>query len=1143
MLKVSFRNQVLAGFAVSILLVFLVGILSYNSITQLETDTGLVEHTQQVIKTSTNLLQQLIDAETGMRGYGATNDKVFLDPYNAALPVVNTDLADLRELIPDNPIQVRRVDSLTNLVDAQLNILKADVDARGAKGLDYMVQTHMFANGKQNMDNIRMVISHMIATENELLAARKASSKAASTNAIIFIAVGSAIFLVIIIVLFYYIQRTFAEQKKIEEEIRVTNIELEKVLGENEAKNWLLTGTGLLNEKMQGQQSEKELSENIINEVCNYTGALTGTLYLYNEQESNLALYASHAFSNLDAAKKTVQIGEGWIGQVAKSGKAAVIKGKLNDKLELSSSIVHGELIETFILPFFFDKKLKGVMEVAFNNDLEDGSRDYFTAIANDIGIAVNTAQARTIMHDLFEETQQQAEELSAQQEEMRVTNEELINKTEMLEASEEELRVQQEELRTINAELEEKASLLEEKNQAIEEARAAINLKVGELETTGKYKSEFLANMSHELRTPLNSILVLARILKDNKPANLSEDQIKYASVIFNAGNDLLTLINDILDLSKIESGKLEMQNEAVNISDILADMEMLFAEVAANKRIKYTTSIADVSPVVITDKVRVEQVIKNLLSNAFKFTPESGSIAINVIPGDKPQTVSFCIKDSGIGIPPDKQKVIFEAFQQADGSTSRKYGGTGLGLSISRELAVLLGGSISLTSNPGEGSEFILTIPVEITTTKEVDILPTAETFIPPKEFLKPVPKKEGQENREPLVVIVEDDKNFAGILQDYARDHGYKSVIVSEGTRAVEIIRENMPDAVILDIMLPGKDGWQILKELKDGAETANIPVHLMSAGDAPASRVRREGAISFLKKPIDTQYLDKLFGDIMARSDIKFKQILLVEDHQEQSQALKEMMQTNGITVDQAFDGESAFRMLRQNEYQCVILDLNLPDISGLDLLDKIKEVDRFASLPVIVNTAMELDKTSVSRLMKYANAMVVKTNKSSDRLIDEVNLFLNKISMSSPQAGPYNVPKPGGNTANTGVKGKKVLIVDDDMRNIFALSSALQSYDMQVEIAGDGEEAIAKLEDINDVDIVLMDIMMPKMDGYEATRYIRKQSKWARLPIIALTAKAMKDDREKCIEAGANDYITKPVDMDRLIALMQLWLEK
>jgi len=1146
MVKLSFRTQVLAGFTASVVLVLAVGILSFRSISQFRGDTVWVEHTQKVIKTSGDLQQLLIDAETGMRGYVATGEPVFLDPYTAALPKISTSINDLKELIKDNPIEVRRVDSISNLVRDQLAILKTNIDMRPEKGLDFMVQNHMLFNGKHSMDQIRVLNSHIDETENNLLAQRKLNSDRSSTSAIVIIITGSVIFLVIILVLFFYIQGTFEQQKKIEEEIRVTNAELEDVLSENEAKNWLLTGTGLLNEKMQGQQSEKELAQNILTEICSYVKALTGTFYLLNEKEANLELYASYAFHNLDSLKKTVRITEGWLGQVAKDKKVAIVKGKLNDKLNLESSLVSDALTESIIVPFFFDKKLKGVIEVAFKDALSSSGHNYILAIANDIGIAVNTAQARTIMHDLFEETQQQAEELSAQQEEMRVTNEELLNKTEMLQASEEELKVQQEELRSINAELEEKASLLEEKNQAIEEARGAINAKVEELEITGKYKSEFLANMSHELRTPLNSILVLARILKDNKPANLSEDQVKYASVIFNAGNDLLTLINDILDLSKIESGKLDMQNEQIKVSDILNDMEMLFAEIAAGKNIKYTTSVSKVPGHIYADKGRIEQVLKNLLSNAFKFTPENGSIAINVVPGKKEGTISFCIKDSGIGISADKQKIIFEAFQQADGSTSRKYGGTGLGLSISRELATLLGGVITLVSEPGKGSEFILTIPLEATDAIVEQALPDVETLKPVGEFLKPVIKKADRpSDKEATVVIVEDDKNFADILKNYAQDHGYRSIMVYEGTNAVEIIKENLPDAVILDIMLPGKDGWQILKELKTIEETSQIPVHLMSAGDAAANKVRREGAISFLKKPIDTTALDKLFGDIMLHTGTRFTQILLIEDHKAQSQALKDLMVSNGITVDQAFDGESANRMLHEKEYQCVILDINLPDMSGLDLLDKIKAVDKFSSLPVIVNTAMELDKTSVSRLMKYADAMVVKTNKSSDRLIDEVNLFLNKISETTnynSQRHPISKPAMTTTRKDT-IKGKKVLIVDDDVRNIFALSSALENYDLIVETAFDGEDAINKLEEIKDIDIVLMDIMMPKMDGYEATRYIRQQSKWAKLPVIALTAKAMKDDREKCIAAGANDYITKPVDIDRLISLMQLWMER
>jgi signal transduction histidine kinase/CHASE3 domain sensor protein len=692
MFKLNFRNQVLAGFAVSIVLVLVVGVLSFKSIKQLEGDTVWVDHTQTVIKKTNSLLQLLIDGETGMRGYGATANKKFLDPYNDAVPRVTENLNQLSNLVQDNPTQVKRIDSLKLIVNRQLVILKTNIETREAKGLDYMIANSMFLNGKGNMDSIRDINNRIIETENTLLAERKAASDRASDQAIIVIVIGCTIFLLIVVIMFYYIQATFARQKRVEEEVRVANIELEKVLIENESKNWLLTGSGNLNERMQGQQSEKELSENILSEISKYANAVTGTLYLFDENEEKLNLYASYAFNDPSALKQSIRISEGWIGQAAKDERAAVVKGKLNDKLLLGSSILEDELIETFIVPFFFDKKLKGVLEVGFRNEVQEQVKDYILLVANDIGIAVNTSQARTIMHDLFEETQQQAEELEAQQEEMRVTNEELVNKTEMLQASEEELRVQQEELRTINAELEEKASLLEEKNQAIEEARQIHQHKrLSELETTGRYKSEFLANMSHELRTPLNSILVLARILKDNKPLNLSEDQIKYASVIFNAGNDLLTLINDILDLSKIESGKLDMQNEDIEISEILGDGNHYLQRWPATKRSIIAPTIRECRLLSLPIRLGLNRYSKTCYPTHLNLR-QSMVLSAKRCCGPARGTVSFKIKDSGIGIPADKQRIIFEAFQQADGSTSRKYGGTGLGLSISRELASFL-------------------------------------------------------------------------------------------------------------------------------------------------------------------------------------------------------------------------------------------------------------------------------------------------------------------------------------------------------------------------------------------------------------------------------------------------------------------
>ena len=1142
MLKLSFRLQVLLGFLVSIILVLTVGYISHRSIRQLQYNEAFTEHSHLLINTSKDVLQLLTDCETGSRGYLVTNDKEYLQPYYKALPAIAKKRAIFLRLYTIIPSQKKDLVILQHLVDEKLTKVTSIVNA---KENSIELQNGRMFEGKRIMDSVRFINARINKREQQALDDRRSFIQNTVGDTLRIIDYGSLVFFFIVVLMLYYIQKTYTRQKLQEEEVKHTNYELAKVLRKNEAKNWLLTGAGILNEKLQGQQTETELSENIVNEVCAYAGALSGTLYLFRKEDNLLELGALYAFHNFTEAKKTIRLSEGWIGQVAKNKKSATIKGNLNTPFNLETSIVNQQLAEVFITPLFFDKKLVGVMEFAFQDAITEATLDYINMVSKDIGIALNTAVARAQMQVLYHETHQQAEELEAQQEEMRLTNEELLSKTEMLQASEEELKVQQEELRTINAELEEKAKLMEVKNRTIEEARLDVSRKVEELEITGRYKSEFLANMSHELRTPLNSILVLARILKDNKAENLSTDQIKYAGVIFNAGNDLLTLINDILDLAKIESGKVELQNERISVEGILADTEMLFSEVALNKQITFTRDANNVPQYIVADKMRVEQIIKNLLSNAFKFTPAAGTVTLTALPGKQAGTIAFTVKDSGIGIPPEKQKLIFEAFQQADGSTSRQYGGTGLGLSISRELAILLGGSLSLNSEPGEGSVFTITIPITAAETNNQPF--EEETLSKPAQVtanaipVLPIVDKAG-DGLAPLVVIVEDDQNFADILENYAKEHGYRSVLVNEGTTAVKIITDNMPDAVILDIMLPGKDGWQILKELKQQPETKHIPVHLMSAGEATAKKVKSAGAISFMKKPIKTEAIDKLFGDVIKQTGEKIKHILLVEDHEAQSDALKDLMQKQGITVEQAFTGAQAYELLQKNNFQCVVLDLNLPDIFGLDLLDKIRAEEQFASLPVIINTAMELDKSAISRLMHYSNAMVIKTSKSSDRLIDEVNLFLHKLNTNTPVQANIATGRRSAGVTRQGLKGKTVLLVDDDMRNIFALSTALQSYDLVVEIANDGEEALAKLADNDNIDVVLMDIMMPKMDGYEAMRHIRRQSKWAKLPVIALTAKAMKDDREKCIAAGANDYITKPVDVDRLISLIQLWME-
>jgi CheY-like chemotaxis protein len=599
-----------------------------------------------------------------------------------------------------------------------------------------------------------------------------------------------------------------------------------------------------------------------------------------------------------------------------------------------------------------------------------------------------------------------------------------------------------------------------------------------------------------------------------------------------------------------------------------------MLFKEVANNKKIKFDYQVEGGLPLAInSDRMRVEQILKNLLSNAFKFTPENGNVSLDVslaeagrhyysdkLKGDDISVLAFRVKDSGIGIPDDKQKVIFEAFQQADGSTSRKYGGTGLGLSISRQLANLLGGEIQVESVVNQGSTFTLYLPIAHHVKTELDSnAPVAEPQVVhtpmiahKAEVLSSISAealKLPDPNKEYTLLIVEDDTYFADILKDYAEDRGFKTLIAYQGDTGVEMAKKHKPDAIVLDIMLPVLDGWAVLKRLKDDPETSDIPVHLMSAKDEKISRAKEEGALGFLRKPVEKEELQGAFDLLIKETgNVKISRVLLVEDQQIQSDNLTLQLKAKNIKVEQSFDGKQTMDILaKDTSFDCIILDLKLPDISGLDLLEKIKADERLVKIPVMINTAMELDKESMSRILKHTDVMVLKNNKSNDRVLDEVNLFMNKIRTDDPvptKPLPYQVQGKASSDITTlekALKNRSVLVVDDDMRNIFALTSALQEYDLNIQIANNGIEALKKLDEFPNTDIVLMDIMMPEMDGYDAMQAIRKQNRFLKLPIIALTAKAMKADREKCIEAGANDYVSKPVDMDKLLSMMRVWL--
>lgn len=1139
--RFSFQQQVLTGFVVTLLVVFFVAIVVYVRMDDYRKDSRWIDHAEAVLHQKEEVELNLLKAESSLRGYLITGNKNFRKEYKRHILSVDPALKRLSSLIFDNDGQTENIDSLQYFSFLKIEQME---DLVNNFDVGHRIEEKSMADSMElasfYMSKVKVYLQKISDIENEGLAKRKELGNRNIYFTLQFITVGFLIILLLFSLLFSFIKRTFKAQKLVEEKVRDANAKLNKVAEENERKNWLLTGAKRVDVMMRGEQEVSTLAQNIIAALCDVVDAQVGTFYLLHD--GVLSLEATYAHYEQQNIRKSLNIGDGLVGQAALERKRILVTDIPQDYVKISSGI--GELVPSTLLiqPIIYEDVVVGVIEMGFLHELSDLKAEFIEQEMDGIGISINTANASAKLKNLFDQTQQQSERLELQHEELSIINEKLRRKTQQLQASEEELTVQQEELRQTNAELEEKAEMLEERNRAVELANEAIEVKASELEQSSKYKSEFLANMSHELRTPLNSILILSKILKENKFNTLTPEQIKYAGVINTSGSDLLTLINDILDLSKIESGKMEIVFEDVDVAGLKSNMEQQFEEVARQKKILFKVAIEKNLPASIyTDKQRVEQILKNLLSNAFKFTPDQGTIEVSIGLSDRKiysrENLSHCkdgvlaikVRDTGIGISEENRNIVFQAFQQADGSTSRKYGGTGLGLSICRELSNLLGGEMQVESKLNIGSTFTLYLPLQ-----EAANHPAVEKQAQPTTI--PVSTKKKKSEKDPhTLLIVEDDVHFAEILKDYALQRGFEPLMAYQGDIGLQLAKEHNPDAIILDIMLPVMDGWAVLKNLKSDPLTADIPVHLMSARDETDVKARQAGAIGFLKKPVQEEQLHHAFDMLMENegSD-KIKRVLLIEDIKIQSDLLTSQLQEKDVEVKQAFNGTEALAILnRDSNFDCLILDIKLPDMSGIRLLEEIKADARLSHIPVVINTAMELDKEDMAAVMKHTNAMVLKSKKSNDRLLDEVNLFMNKIKTSSPVQNNASVEKA--------LHNKIVLIVDDDMRNIFALSTALHQFDVKVEIASNGLEALRKLDEVPGINIVLMDIMMPEMDGYEAMREIRKQNRFNQLPVIALTAKAMKNDREKCLEAGANDYISKPVDLDKLFSLMRVWL--
>lgn len=906
--------------------------------------------------------------------------------------------------------------------------------------------------------------------------------------------------------------------------------------------DWLTSGQNRLNNVVRGDQDVDELADNIINFVTQYLEGTVGALYLVDEVDEKLTLTGKYAF-NADASKHQFAMGEGLIGQAAADQEIKKITDFDDDRVSITSSVIEATPKNIIAAPFLVDGETLGVMEIGKLDDIEEQHIEFLENNGENIGIAMSSAIARNKIDNLLEETQQQSEELQQQQEELEQNNEEL-------EEQSQNLKEQQEELQASNEELEEQAQMLEQKNEDLEKARDEIERKAKQLEATSKYKSEFLANMSHELRTPLNSLLILGKDLIKNKNDNLSEDEIESAEIIVKSGRDLLTLINEILDLSKIEAGKMDLNINKVSLKGLTDDLYQKFRKQADQKDVVLTTHIDEALPDNIrTDRQRLEQIIKNLLSNAIKFT-EQGEISLEVSrnAGDY---MSVSVSDTGIGISEDKHEEIFKAFQQAESGTSRKYGGTGLGLSISKELAELLGGRIELKSTPGEGSTFTVSIPIQSegkkTPPKTVKTNGSTASQKSPRDkndkfvnYPSIEDQREEIDSTDHTILIIEDDNDFAKILAKQASNKGFKYITASTGEDGLLLAEKYEPTAIILDLDLPGINGHMVLTELKGDPNLRHIPVHIISAVEKTLDPIK-SGAVQYFTKPVTQEQLDDAFGRIEDFISREMKTLLIVEDDESLRKSIIKLIGNGDVECVEASTGEKAIEQINNQPVDCIVLDLGLPDMNGFDLISELEEMDGEEIPPIVVYTGKELSKEQTEKLKQYAETVIIKGTKSEERLLDETALFLHRTVKNLPEDKQEIITKLYDK--ETLFQNKKILLVDDDMRNVFALSKVLKEKGMNIVKADNGQVALDKLAKEPDIDFVLMDIMMPEMDGYECMQEIRKQKEFKDLPVVALTAKAMKNDRQKCLDAGADDYITKPVDVERLLSLMRIWIEK
>lgn len=1112
--------RLMAVFAAILTILIFNGWFLYSSFEKIRNQQFWVTHTTSVLREIETVMSNSKDAESAIRGFIITKQPAYLETYASARRESFLHVNALRSLTVDNPSQQLAIAQFEKALDERFAIMEATRAHFINNGNRISTDPMKLSEGRISMDNLRTLAEHIKGTESALLKERTEGTEKSQAF---------FIWSLILTTLLASGVITFAFRQMARNQDRA-NRELEVQAAAAKEKQLVADVAQIV----AGDASVETIGSELLEFLTNRFGVLASKLLIF--ERGKLRTAAAYGVQETTHSTSEVLTSSGLVSATLNRRETWQINDVPASYWKISSALGSSVPSSLTMVPFAFQGRELGIIELATFEKLRPDQIDMIEKLTETIGIGMSAAQSRAALQALLERTQQQSEELQAQQEELRTNNEELEQQARALESQQQSLNL---------------------KNRELESAQADLEKKASDLERSSQYKSEFLAKMSHELRTPLNGLMILSTLLMENKEKTLTEQQRNFARSIHSAGNDLLTLINDILDLSKIEARKLTLRPEEFTLGNLFDSKRRTFEPQTSSKGLELVT---DISPELAalrlyTDRQRLEQILRNFMSNAIKFT-ESGKISLIAKHDPDKDLVTITAVDTGIGIPKEKQDLIFEAFEQADSSVSRKYGGTGLGLTISRELAALLGGEIFLESSEGLGSRFSVCIPVRY---KVPATPPTPE---PRSTSLAGATRAQdqmsgsgptlnervGQQVKQALktvgdgkktILVVEDDDKFRTSVVEAIKSYQFDAIEAADGEVALALLNEHTPDAILLDIKLPGISGLGILEMIKQMPHLRHIPVHMISALEYQRNALRM-GALGYLTKPVTMEKVRAALSRIESLLSKKLRRVLLIEDDQRQNDAISHLIAGEDIEVISTKTGKSAIDELKKEGFDCIILDLTLPDVSGFDLLAELSALE-ISLPPIVIYTGKDLTESEEEYLRRYSESIIIKGARSPERLLDEVNLFLHRVESLLPEDKRQMLSTL--RSQDRALEGKTVLLVDDDIRNIFALTSALEAKGLQIRAARNGIEALEALNEFSDIDLILMDIMMPKMDGFEAMSRIRKSSddRLRNIPIVALTAKAMKEDHEKCMDAGASDYISKPINLDNLSTVLKVWL--